>query len=77
MPGQAGRRNLCFNQSLPMPFIHDDFLLASKTARRLYHEYAESEPILDYHCHLPPGDVATNRKFANLFEIWLEGDHYK
>ncbi len=60
-----------------MPFIHDDFLLSTKAARRLYHEYAEGEPILDYHCHLPPRDVAGNRQFRNLFEIWLEGDHYK
>jgi glucuronate isomerase len=60
-----------------MPFIHDDFLLKTPTARRLYHEYAAPEPILDYHCHLPPQDVAANRRFANLFEIWLEGDHYK
>ena len=60
-----------------MPFIHDDFLLTTATARRLYHEYAEPEPILDYHCHLPPKDVAENRRFRNLFEIWLEGDHYK
>mgnify|MGYP000639841359 CR=1 FL=1 len=60
-----------------MQFIHDDFLLHTKTARRLYHKYAEPQPILDYHCHLPPADVATNRRFANLFELWLEGDHYK
>ncbi len=60
-----------------MSFIHDDFLLSTKTARRLYHQYAEAEPILDYHCHLPPQDVAANRRFENLFEIWLEGDHYK
>ncbi|MBZ5617279.1 MAG: glucuronate isomerase [Acidobacteriia bacterium] len=60
-----------------MSFIHDDFLLTTKTARRLYHEYAEAEPILDYHCHLPPPDVAGNRRFQDLFEIWLEGDHYK
>jgi len=60
-----------------MPFIHEDFLLSTKTAARLYHEYAEPEPILDYHCHLPPRDVAQNRRFQNLFEIWLEGDHYK
>jgi glucuronate isomerase len=60
-----------------MSFIHDDFLLSNKTARRLFHEYAQSEPILDYHCHLPPQDVAANRQFQNLFEIWLEGDHYK
>lgn len=60
-----------------MAFIHDDFLLGHAAARRLFHEYAEAEPILDYHCHLPPGDVAADRRFANLFEIWLEGDHYK
>lgn len=60
-----------------MAFIHEDFLLSTPAARRLYHEYAENEPILDYHCHLPPKDVAENRRFANLFEIWLEGDHYK
>lgn len=60
-----------------MAFIHEDFLLQSATARRLYHNHAAAEPILDYHCHLPPKDVAENRQFANLFEIWLEGDHYK
>jgi len=59
------------------PFIHDDFLLTSKTAARLYHKYAENEPIFDYHCHIPPKDIAENRQFKNLFEIWLEGDHYK
>jgi len=60
-----------------MKFIHDDFLLQTSAARRLYHEFAEAEPILDYHCHLPPRDIAENRQFRNLFEIWLEGDHYK
>lgn len=60
-----------------MAFIHDDFLLSNAAARRLFHEYAEAEPILDYHCHLPPGDIAADRRFADLFEIWLEGDHYK
>ncbi|MFT5123848.1 MAG: glucuronate isomerase [Kiritimatiellia bacterium] len=60
-----------------MAFIHDDFLLGSKPARKLYHAYAVDEPILDYHNHLPPQDVAGNRQFNNLFEIWLEGDHYK
>src|SRR5215469_7431735 len=60
-----------------MPFIHDDFLLSTKTAQRLYHQFAEDEPIFDYHCHLSPGDIARNRQFKNLFEIWLEGDHYK
>lgn len=60
-----------------MSFIHDDFLLSTKTARKLYHKYAEDEPIFDYHCHIPPKDIASNRQFNNLFEIWLEGDHYK
>jgi glucuronate isomerase len=60
-----------------MPFIHEDFLLGNRPARRLYHKYAEAEPIFDYHCHIPPQDIATNRQFNNLFEIWLEGDHYK
>ena len=60
-----------------MPFIHDDFLLSTKTARHLYHKYAEPEPIFDYHCHLSPHDIATNRQFKNLFEVLLEGDHYK
>jgi glucuronate isomerase len=60
-----------------MSFIHEDFLLGTKTARRLFHQYAVNEPILDYHCHLPPQDVAANRQFQNLTEIWLEGDHYK
>ncbi|MGH7978415.1 MAG: glucuronate isomerase, partial [Limisphaerales bacterium] len=58
-----------------MPFIQEDFLLSTKTARRLYHEYAEGAPIFDYHCHLSPADIARNRRFNNLFEIWLEGDH--
>ncbi len=60
-----------------MSFIHEDFLLQSPAARRLYHEYAADQPILDYHNHLPPRDIARNRGFNDLFEIWLEGDHYK
>ncbi|MDQ8185544.1 glucuronate isomerase [Pelagicoccus sp. SDUM812002] len=60
-----------------MSFIHDDFLLQSEAARELYHIYAKDEPIYDYHCHLPPQDVANNRRFSDLAEIWLEGDHYK
>lgn len=58
-------------------FITEDFLLLSEPARRLYHEYAEGLPIIDYHCHLPPADVAKDRRFRNLTELWLEGDHYK
>lgn len=60
-----------------MKFIHEDFLLHSRAARRLYHAFAQSQPIFDYHCHLSPRDIAQNRQFKNLFEIWLEGDHYK
>src|SRR6266496_3408405 len=61
----------------PMTFINEHFLLQTETAERLYHTYAASEPVLDYHCHLSPRDIAENRRFANLAEIWLEGDHYK
>ncbi|GAB4413169.1 MAG: glucuronate isomerase [Bryobacter sp.] len=60
-----------------MAFIHDDFLLESAAARRLFHEYAEGEAIIDYHSHLPPRDIAENRQFSDLFAIALEGDHYK
>ena len=60
-----------------MAFINDDFLLSTKTARKLFNKYAADEPIFDYHCHIPPKDIAENRQFNNLFEIWLEGDHYK
>ena len=60
-----------------MTFIHDDFLLHNSTARRLYHEFAAPEPILDFHTHLPPADVAHDRRFDNLTEAWLEEDHYK
>ena len=58
-------------------FLTEDFLLSNEPARRLYHQFATGQPILDYHCHLRPQDIAGNRRFANLFEIWLEGDHYK
>jgi glucuronate isomerase len=58
-------------------FIHDDFLLSTKQARTLYHDYAADEPIYDYHCHLPPDLIANNHQFADLAELWLGGDHYK
>jgi len=60
-----------------MSFIHDDFLLHTETGRDLYHRVAQNLPIIDYHCHLPPGDVAADRRFGDLHAIWLEGDHYK
>ncbi len=58
-------------------FLTDDFLLRNDTARSLYHDYAKDQPIFDYHCHLPPQDIASNRKFETLYDIWLAGDHYK
>ena len=58
-------------------FIDDDFLLKSEAARILYHEYAKNMPIIDYHCHLPPDQIAEDRQFENLTQIWLYGDHYK
>jgi glucuronate isomerase len=58
-------------------FITRDFLLESRSARRLYHDYAESLPIIDYHNHLPPQEIAEDRRFENLTRIWLAGDHYK
>jgi glucuronate isomerase len=59
------------------PFIGEDFLLETKQAQRLYHEYAAGLPIIDYHCHLDPKSIATDRRFATITEPWLEGDHYK
>jgi glucuronate isomerase len=58
-------------------FLSADFLLETETARRLYHDYAAALPIIDYHCHLPPKQIADNHRFENLTEIWLQGDHYK
>lgn len=59
------------------PFLNKDFLLETDTARQLYHSHAAHQPIIDYHCHLSPQDIAQDRQFNNLTEIWLEGDHYK
>lgn len=59
------------------PFLSDDFLLQTETARRLYHNYAKDQPIFDYHCHLPVEEIASDKQFANLTQIWLKGDHYK
>ena len=58
-------------------FITEEFLLHSDIARQLYHEFAAPQPIFDYHTHLSPQDIASNRRFDNLHEAWLEGDHYK
>jgi glucuronate isomerase len=59
------------------PFIHDDFILGNDTARRLYHDYAEEMPIIDYHCHLSPLEIAEDRRWGSITEAWLGGDHYK
>jgi glucuronate isomerase len=59
------------------PFLCPDFLLSTDFAKRLYHEVAADLPIIDYHCHLPPMQVAQDYQFANLTDIWLRGDHYK
>ncbi len=58
-------------------FLDENFLLQNKTAERLYHDYAESQPVIDYHCHLPVKDIAEDHRFRDLQEIWLAGDHYK
>jgi glucuronate isomerase len=58
-------------------FLDDNFVLQTKTAQTLYHEYARDMPIIDYHCHLVPKEIADNKKFDNLAQIWLNGDHYK
>ena len=60
-----------------MKFIHDDFLLDTPESVKLYHEYAETLPIIDYHCHLPPADVANDTRWDNIAQVWLSGDHYK
>lgn len=58
-------------------FMDEEFLLSTETARRLYHNYAEKMPILDYHCHISPKEIAEDRRFENLTQLWLGGDHYK
>ena len=58
-------------------FITDDFLLSTDASRELFHDVAEKLPIIDYHCHLPPQQIAEDHRFENLTQIWLYGDHYK
>ena len=58
-------------------FITEDFLLSNTYSQRLYHEYARDLPIIDYHCHLPATELAEDKQFANLTDLWLRGDHYK
>ena len=59
------------------PFLDKDFLLSTPTAQKLFHEYAENMPIIDYHCHINPQEIAEDKMFSNITEVWLGGDHYK
>lgn len=59
------------------PFMDENFLLSTPTAETLYHNFAEKMPILDYHCHINPREIAQNRQFDNITQVWLGGDHYK
>lgn len=59
------------------PFLDDNFLLENRTAEILFHEYAAKQPIIDYHNHLPPDEIASDKNFENISAIWLKGDHYK
>ena len=58
-------------------FMDKDFLLSTEAAQMLYHQFAENMPILDYHCHINPKEICENRKFENITQVWLGGDHYK
>jgi glucuronate isomerase len=58
-------------------FVDEHFLLQTPTAQKLYHEFAKQMPIIDYHCHLPPDQIANDTQFQNLTQVWLYGDHYK
>ena len=58
-------------------FMDKDFLLETETAKKLFHDYAETTPILDYHCHINPREIAEDRQFENITQVWLGGDHYK
>lgn len=60
-----------------MKFIKKDFMLSNATAKKLYHDYAENMPIIDYHCHINPKEIFEDRKFENITQVWLGGDHYK
>lgn len=59
------------------PFLDDNFLLENRMAEILYHAYAKEQPIIDYHNHLQPNQIAENKQFSNVTEVWLYGDHYK
>ena len=58
-------------------FLNDDFLLNGECAKKLYHGYAKNMPIVDYHCHVSPQEIFDNKRFDNIAQVWLGGDHYK
>ena len=58
-------------------FINQDFVLGTESAQKLYHDYAEDMPIIDYHCNLNPADIAADQRWDNIAQVWLSGDHYK
>ena len=58
-------------------FMDEDFLLQTEVAKKLYHDYAAKMPVLDYHCHINPREIAEDRQFENITQVWLGGDHYK
>jgi glucuronate isomerase len=59
------------------PFLSENFLLSTPTSEKLYFEFAQPLPLFDYHCHISPAEIAGNKRFDNLTQIWLAGDHYK
>ena len=59
------------------PFLNEEFLLSTESAQKIYHQFAENMPILDYHCHINPKEICDDRKFENITQVWLGGDHYK
>lgn len=65
-----GRKNM-------VSFMNEDFLLKTETAKMLYHEYAKAMPIIDYHCHINPADIAQDKRYTSISDVWLYGDHYK
>ena len=58
-------------------FLNEDFLLSTDAARKIYHKFAEDQPIIDYHCHVSPKEIYEDKRFSDITEIWLGGDHYK
>ena len=60
-----------------MEFLTYDFLLTNEVAKKLYHNYAKTQPIIDYHCHIDPKEIYEDRRFSNITQLWLGGDHYK